>query len=117
MGNDLDKFNPEYQCRLVKKVFQYGSSIERIMVLIHGLLKHIQNGSALQLLGVKKLKSGWARRQACLTKCWPKRMLAAKKEEFACMREGFYFRPLDAQRRGFLVTFLTCSKKVTKVKR
>ncbi|AWW31952.1 hypothetical protein DN752_18410 [Echinicola strongylocentroti] len=71
----------------------------------------------MQVLGVKKLKSGWARRQACLTKYWPKRMLAAKKEEFACMREGFNFRPIDAQRRGFLVTFLTCSKKVTKVKR
>ncbi|AWW30200.1 hypothetical protein DN752_08720 [Echinicola strongylocentroti] len=63
--------------------------------------------SALQVLGVKKLKSGWAKRQACLTKCCPKRMLAAKKEEFACMRGGFNFRPIDAQRRGFLVTFLT----------
>ncbi|WP_162633241.1 hypothetical protein [Echinicola strongylocentroti] len=72
--------------------------------------------SALQVLGVKKLKSGRAKRQACLTKCWPKRMLAAKKEEFACMREGFNFRPIDAQRRVFFGYFFDLKQKSDKGK-
>ncbi|AWW28824.1 hypothetical protein DN752_01015 [Echinicola strongylocentroti] len=42
-------------------------------------IRNLLIGSALQVLGLKKLKSGRAKRQACLTKCCPKRMLAARK--------------------------------------
>ena len=42
-------------------------------------------------------------------------MLKPKTKEFACVREDLNFSRKDTQRWGFLLTFLTYSKKVKMV--
>ncbi|GGF51859.1 hypothetical protein GCM10011339_45550 [Echinicola rosea] len=49
----------------------------------------------MQILGVKKLKSG-DKKAGLFDEMLAKKNVAAKKEEFACMREGFNFRPIEA---------------------